>query len=101
MDWMTLSPEEWTAVRLSLRVAIVATLVSMPLGIAIALILARGRFWGLSLLNGLVLLPLILPPVVTGDILLILCEVRSAAFVRIILALSSPCARRGPRLPAV
>ena len=72
MDWMSLSPEEWTAVRLSLRVAIVATLVSLPLGITIALILARGRFWGLSLLNGLVLLPLILPPVVTGYILLIL-----------------------------
>src|SRR5262245_57261678 len=72
MDWMTLSPEEWTAVRLSLRVAIVATLFSLPLGVAIAMVLARGRFWGVSLLNGLVLLPLILPPVVTGYILLIL-----------------------------
>src|ERR1700741_766457 len=72
MDWMTLSPEEWTAVRLSLRVALVATLFSLPFGIAIAMVLARGRFWGLSLLNGFVLLPLILPPVVTGYILLIL-----------------------------
>ena len=72
MDWMTLSPEEWTAVRLSLKVATVATLVSLPFGIAIAMVLARGRFWGLSLLNGLVLMPLILPPVVTGYILLIL-----------------------------
>ena len=72
MDWMTLSPEEWTAVRLSLRVASVATLVSLPFGVAIAVALARGRFWGLTLLNGLVLLPLILPPVVTGYILLIL-----------------------------
>ena len=72
MDWMTLSPEEWTAVQFSLRVAVVATLVSLPLGIAIAMLLARGRFWGLSLLNGLVLMPLILPPVVTGYILLIL-----------------------------
>jgi molybdate transport system permease protein len=72
MDWMTLSPEEWTAVRLSLRVAIVATLFSLPVGIAVALLLARVRFWGRSLLNGLVLLPLILPPVVTGYILLIL-----------------------------
>src|SRR5262245_17004903 len=71
LDWMTLSPEEWTAVRLSLRVAIVATLVSLPFGIAIAMPLARGRFWG-QLLNGLVLMPLILPPVVTGYILLIL-----------------------------
>jgi molybdate transport system permease protein len=72
MDWLTLSPEEWTAVRLSLWVATVATLVSLPFGIAIATVLARGRFWGLTLLNGLVLLPLILPPVVTGYILLIL-----------------------------
>ncbi len=72
MDWMALSPEEWTAVRLSLRVASVATLVSLPFGIALRLVLARGRFWGISLLNGLVLLPLILPPVVTGYLLLIL-----------------------------
>jgi molybdate transport system permease protein len=72
MDWMTLSPEEWTAVMLSIRVAVVATLVSLPFGIAIALALARGRFWGHGLLNGLVLMPLILPPVVTGYLLLIL-----------------------------
>jgi len=71
MDWMTLSPEEWTAVRLSLKVATVATLAGLPFGIGVALALARGRFWGQSLLNGLVLLPLILPPVVTGYILLI------------------------------
>jgi molybdate transport system permease protein len=72
MDWLTLSPEEWTAVRLSLRVATVATLVSLPIGVAIALALARGRFWGHALLDGLVLLPLVLPPVVTGYLLLIL-----------------------------
>ena len=72
MDWLGLSTEEWTAVRLSLRVATVATIVALPLGVAIALILARGRFWGQSLLNGLVHLPLILPPVVTGYLLLIL-----------------------------
>jgi len=71
MDWFGLSPEEWTAVRLSIRVATVATVVSLPFGIAVALLLARGRFWGLSLVNGLVLLPLILPPVVTGYLLLI------------------------------
>ena len=72
MDWIGLSTEEWTAVRLSLRVATVATIVALPFGIAIALALARGRFWGQSLLNGLVHLPLILPPVVTGYLLLIL-----------------------------
>jgi molybdate transport system permease protein len=72
MDWMTLSPDEWTAVMLSLRVATVATLVSLPFGIGIAMALARGRFWGHTLLNGLVLLPLVLPPVVTGFLLLVL-----------------------------
>ena len=72
MDWLTLSPEEWTAVRLSLKVALVATVVSLPFGIAVAMALARGRFWGHALLNGFVLLPLILPPVVTGYVLLIL-----------------------------
>jgi molybdate transport system permease protein len=72
MDWMTLSAEEWTAVQLSLRVATVATLGSLPFGIAVAMALARGRFWGHALLDGLVLLPLVLPPVVTGYLLLIL-----------------------------
>jgi molybdate transport system permease protein len=71
-EWVTLSPDEWTAVALSLRVATVATLVSLPFGIAIAMLLARGRFWGHTVLDGLVLLPLVLPPVVTGYLLLIL-----------------------------
>lgn len=71
MDWLTLSAEEWTAIRLSLRVSSVAVLVSLPLGILVALALARGRFWGKALLNGIVHLPLILPPVVTGFLLLI------------------------------
>lgn len=72
MDWLALSDAEWTAIRLSLRVSAVAMLASLPFGIAIALVLARGRFWGKSILNGLVHLPLILPPVVTGYLLLIL-----------------------------
>ena len=67
-----LSPQEWMAIRLSLRVAIWATLVSLPLAVAIAFLLARGRFWGHAALNGLIHLPLILPPVVTGYILLLL-----------------------------
>ncbi len=70
MGW--LAPEEWQAVALSLRVSFWATLVSLPLGIAVALALARGNFWGKQLLNGLVHLPLILPPVVTGYLLLVL-----------------------------
>jgi molybdate transport system permease protein len=72
MTTLGLSPDEWTAVLLSLKVASAATLVGLPFGIAVAMALARGRFWGRSLLNGLVLLPLILPPVVTGYILLVL-----------------------------
>ena len=68
-DWLT--PEDWRAVALSLRVSFWATLVSLPLGIAVAYVLARYRFWGRQLLNGLVHLPLILPPVVTGYLLLL------------------------------
>lgn len=71
MDWLTLSPEEWTAIRLSLWVSTVAMLASLPFGILTALVLARGKFWGKSLLDSIVHLPLILPPVVTGFILLI------------------------------
>lgn len=68
-DWLT--PDEWRAVALSLRVSFWATVVSLPLGIAVAYVLARYRFWGRQLLNGLVHLPLILPPVVTGYLLLL------------------------------
>jgi molybdate transport system permease protein len=70
-DLLNLSPEEWTAVRLSLRVATVAMLASLPFGIAVAYLLARGRFPGKSILDGIVFLPLILPPVVTGYLLLL------------------------------
>ncbi|CAN7448331.1 molybdate ABC transporter permease subunit [Bosea sp. LjRoot237] len=68
-DWLT--PEEWTAVRLSLIVATTAMLASLPLGLAVAWLLARGRFWGKTLLDAVIHLPLILPPVVTGYLLLI------------------------------
>ncbi|MCD7111282.1 molybdate ABC transporter permease subunit [Rhizobium sp. DKSPLA3] len=72
LDWLALSDAEWTAIRLSLKVSAVAMLASLPLALLAAMALARGRFWGRSLLNGLVHLPLILPPVVTGFLLLIL-----------------------------
>lgn len=65
-----LGPDEWMAVRLSLRVALVATVFSLPLGLCVAWVLARWRFPGHGLLNGLVHFPLILPPVVTGYVLL-------------------------------
>ncbi|MCW5693753.1 MAG: molybdate ABC transporter permease subunit [Pseudolabrys sp.] len=67
----SLSPDEWTAVALSLRVAAVATLVSLPFGIAVAWLLARKNFPGKTLLNAVIYLPLVLPPVVTGYLLLI------------------------------
>jgi molybdate transport system permease protein len=72
LDWLALSDEEWTAIHLSLRISGIAMLVSLPFGILVALALARGKFWGKSILNGVVHLPLILPPVVTGFILLVL-----------------------------
>jgi len=72
MDWLHFSPDEWDAIRLSLRVATVGTLVSIPLGVFIAYALARWRFPGKFLNDGLVHLPLVLPPVVTGYILLLL-----------------------------
>ena len=56
---------------LSLRVAAISTVVALPFGIIIAMLLARGSFWGKSLLDAVVHLPLVLPPVVTGYLLLI------------------------------
>ena len=68
-----MTSEEWSAIGLSLKVASVAVLASLPLGIAIAWVLARKRFYGKALLETLVNLPLVLPPVVTGYLLLVLC----------------------------
>jgi molybdate transport system permease protein len=73
VSWvLAFSPEELTAIRLSLRVAFWAMLGSLPVGTAVALLLSRGQFWGKSLLNVIVHLPLVIPPVVTGYILLLL-----------------------------
>ncbi|WP_282152387.1 molybdate ABC transporter permease subunit [Ruegeria atlantica] len=69
MGW--LGPAELEALKLSLRVSFWATLVTLPLGIFVAYALARWRFPGRQVLNGLVHLPLILPPVVTGYLLLL------------------------------
>lgn len=66
------SSDELTAISLSLKVSVLATVASLPFGIAVALCLARREFWGKSIVNGLVHLPLILPPVVTGYLLLLL-----------------------------
>jgi len=67
-DW---SAADLTIVWLSLKVATVGTIASLPAAIVAALLLARGRFWGRALLDVIVLLPLVLPPVVTGYLLLL------------------------------
>jgi len=70
-DWQ-LTPEEWSAIGLSLKVALTATVISFPFGIAFGYLLARRRFWGKGLVETLLSLPLVLPPVVTGYLLLVL-----------------------------
>src|SRR5882672_11301263 len=68
---LDLTPDEWIAIRLSLKIAIVATMAALPFGVAVAWMLARKNFWGKTLVDGVVHLPLVLPPVVTGYLLLI------------------------------
>ena len=71
MIWYALSPVEIQAITLSLWVASVSVIVSLPIATGVAFLLARRIFWGHGLLNALVHLPLVLPPVVTGYLLLI------------------------------
>ena len=66
-----LTPEEWQIVALSLRVSMAAILAALPVAFALAWLLARGRFPGKVLLDAMVHLPLVLPPVVTGWALLL------------------------------
>ncbi len=66
-----LTGAEWIAIALSIRVAVVAAALSLPFGIAVAYLLARGRFPGRALVDALVHLPLVMPPVVTGYLLLL------------------------------
>ncbi|WP_425486928.1 molybdate ABC transporter permease subunit [Microvirga thermotolerans] len=66
-----LSPEEWSAVALSLKVAATAVAASLVPGIAVAMLLARGRFPGRRALDAVVHLPLVLPPVAVGYLLLL------------------------------
>jgi molybdate transport system permease protein len=70
------SPTEWQAIGLSIKVSLVATLCSLPFGILVAYALARWHFFGKQVLNGLVHLPLVLPPVVTGYLLLVVFGTR-------------------------
>ena len=66
-----LTEAEWTAIWLSLRVSLVATILALPFALLFAFLLARGRFPGRTILDGLVHLPLVMPPVVTGYLLLL------------------------------
>lgn len=68
---MTLSADEWATVGLSVKVGAVAVIAILPIAFALALALARGRFPGRMLLDAVVHLPLVLPPVVTGWLLLL------------------------------
>jgi molybdate transport system permease protein len=68
---LDLSAAEWTALKLSLRIAVVATAWAIPFAVLIGWLLARKNFWGKTILDGVVHLPLVLPPVVTGYLLLI------------------------------
>ena len=68
---MMLTATDWQALLLSARVAATATLAALPLGFGIACLLHFGRFRGKSLLEGMMNLPLVLPPVVVGYLLLL------------------------------
>jgi len=74
-----LTDAEWEAIRLSLQVAVVGVAGSLPFGIAIAWLLARCNFPGKSLIDGIVHIPLVVPPVVVGYGLLVLFGRRGAA----------------------
>jgi len=66
-----LTPDEWAAIGLSLKVALTAAAASLPFGLAVAYLLARIRFPGRTIVDGIVTLPLVMPPVVTGYLLLL------------------------------
>jgi molybdate transport system permease protein len=68
---MTFTPDDWQVIHLSLKVSLVAVAATLPLAFALAYLLARGRFPGRILVDALVHLPLVLPPVVTGWLLLL------------------------------
>ncbi|MBM3281129.1 MAG: molybdate ABC transporter permease subunit [Candidatus Handelsmanbacteria bacterium] len=73
-----MTPDEWVALELSLRVGLCCVLVSLPPGVLLAWLLARRQFRGKLLLDGLCHLPLVLPPVVTGYLLLVVFGRRGA-----------------------
>ncbi len=97
-----LTPFEQEALRLSLKVSLWAVAGSLPVGILMAWLLARGRFWGKSLLDGVIHLPLVLPPVVTGYMLLLLLGRRGpvGAWLHDVLGISLAFNWKGAALAA-
>jgi len=81
VDWLLQQPSdaEWQAITLSLRVALVSVVTSLPLGVLVAWLLARRSFPGKSLFEGVVHMPLVVPPVVVGYGLLLLFGRRGPA----------------------
>src|ERR1700719_3887247 len=75
---LTLTPAESEALLLSLRVSLVAVLCALPFAVAAALLLARTRFVGKTLVDGLIHVPLVLPPVAIGFLLLTLFGTRGS-----------------------
>lgn len=69
---LALAPDDLTAIRLSLKVALTATVVALPAGFGVAYLLAYSKIRGKTILEGVINLPLVLPPVVTGYLLLLL-----------------------------
>ncbi len=72
VELLKFTPEELTAIQLSLKVALFCTLIAMPFAVYIGWFLARKSFWGKSVIEGILHLPLVLPPVTTGYILLLI-----------------------------
>lgn len=71
IEFFQFSPTEMNAIKLSLKVALVAVFAALPFAVFFAWLLARKQFWGKALLNGIIHLPLVLPPVVIGYLLLV------------------------------
>jgi molybdate transport system permease protein len=69
---MGLTQDEWAILWLSAKVAVAATLLCLPVGVAAGWLLARRQFMGKSLVEALLLLPMVLPPTVPGYVLLVL-----------------------------
>ena len=72
IDCFTYSAAEWSAIRLSLWVALICSLTILPLAVLVGWFLARKNFWGKSFVEGILHLPLVLPPITTGYLLLLL-----------------------------